>query len=166
MRPIRLWESNGAPFDRRTHPLWQDCRVLTPSPIARLWAVDAVRYLVVGGICFAFDFGLLWVLHQALGVMLAVATPVAFLASFALTYTLQRVVAFASSSRLVPSVGRYTALVAANTVATTAIVWGADRLGVSWEAGKVLAVVATTVWNYFAYRHWVFHAPAEGSTHV
>lgn len=138
----------------------------TPSPIARLWAVDAVRYLVVGGVCFAFDFGLLWVLHQGLGVTLAVATPVAFLASFALTYTLQRVVAFASSSRLVPSVGRYTALVAANTVATTVIVWGADRLGFGWEAGKVLAVVATTVWNYFAYRRWVFHAPTEGSTHV
>lgn len=122
-----------------------------------------MRYLVVGGFCFLVDLGILWLLHEALRVPLAIAAPVAFLASFVVTYTAQRLVAFASDATVVPSVAKYTALVAFNTVATTGIVWGADALGWGWVTGKVIAVLATTVWNYFAYRYWVFARP-EGTT--
>jgi putative flippase GtrA len=118
-----------------------------------------VRYLVVGVFCFLVDVGLLWLLHDGLGVPLALATPIAFLASFAVTYTLQRVVAFASDVRVTPSVGRYTVLVIFNTLATTAIVWGTAAVGLPWIGGKVAAVVATTIWNYFVYRYWVFAGP-------
>ncbi|WP_051662318.1 MULTISPECIES: GtrA family protein [unclassified Microbacterium] len=134
--------------------------------VRRIWSHSAVRYLVIGGFCFLVDAGLLWIAHDLLGVPLAVATPVAFLASFAVTYTLQRVVAFASDSKVVPSVARYTALVIFNTIATTAIVWFVDSLGGGWFVGKVLAVIATTVWNYFAYRYWVFTNPPARSSDV
>jgi putative flippase GtrA len=127
--------------------------------VPRLWRSSAVRYLMVGAFCFAVDAGLLWVLYDVVRLPLAVATPIAFLASFAVTYTLQRVVAFASEARVAPSVGRYIVLVVANTIATTVIVWGVNTLGAGWLAGKVVAVVATTVWNYFAYRYWVFASP-------
>lgn len=134
-----------------------------PSPsssplIVRLWSLSAVRYLVVGGFAFLFDAGMLWLLHDAFGVPLAVSTPVAFLLSFAVTYTLQRTVAFRSDDGVAPSVVRYAILVAANTVATTIIVWSSDAIGLPWIVGKVAAVVATTIWNYFAYRYWVFAA--------
>ncbi len=133
----------------------------TPGLLARAWSKSVVRYLAVGAFCFLVDVGLLWLLYDMIHLPLAVATPIAFLASFAVTYTLQRLVAFASDSRVVPSVGRYTILVAFNTLATTAIVWGVDQLGVGWLGGKVIAVVATTAWNYFAYRYWVFAAPKD-----
>lgn len=127
------------------------------SPVlARLWSSSAVRYLLMGGFAFLFDIGMLWLLHEAFRVPLAVSTPVAFLLSFAVTYTLQRTVAFRASDGVAPSVLRYALLVAFNTVATTGIVWAADALGMPWAAGKVVAVLATTVWNYFAYRYWVF----------
>jgi len=126
------------------------------SLLARAWSSSAVRYLLVGGFCFVVDVALLWAAHDLLGVPLAIATPVAFLASFAVTYTLQRVVAFGADNRVAPSVLRYTLLVAFNTIATTGIVWGIDALGGHWLIGKVVSVVATTIWNYFAYRYWVF----------
>ena len=132
----------------------------------RLWDHSAVRYLLVGGFCFVVDVALLWLAHDVLGVPLAIATPVSFLASFAVTYTLQRVVAFASDSKVVPSVARYTALVVFNTLATTGIVWAIDEAGAGWLLGKVVAVVATTVWNYFAYRYWVFAHPPTRSADV
>jgi putative flippase GtrA len=137
-----------------------------PHALARFWGNSVVRYLAVGGFCFIVDVGLLWLAHDVLGVPLAIATPLAFLASFAVTYTMQRVVTFASDSRVVPSVGRYTALVVFNTLATTAIVWGLNGLGGGWLVGKVVAVIATTVWNYFIYRYWVFarvrrHGPTD-----
>lgn len=139
----------------------------TARNLARLgWSSSAVRYLLVGGFCFLVDVGLLWVAHDVFGAPLAIATPVAFLASFAVTYTLQRVVAFSSDSNVVPSVARYTALVVFNTLATTGIVWLIDQSGGSWFMGKVIAVVATTVWNYFAYRYWVFVIPTPRSPDV
>ncbi|MFF2493071.1 GtrA family protein [Agromyces sp. NPDC058064] len=127
-----------------------------PHALARLWGNSVIRYLAVGGFCFVVDVALLWLAHEALGVPLAISAPIAFLASFAVTYTMQRVVAFASDAKVVPSVGRYTVLVIFNTIATTVIVWGVDALGGEWLVGKVLAVAATTVWNYFIYRYWVF----------
>lgn len=126
--------------------------------ISRVWSSSAVRYLVVGGFSFLFDVFVLWLLHEVFHVPLAISTPAAFLMSFAVTYTLQRTVAFRAADGVAPSVAKYAVLVAVNTVATTAIVWAADALGAPWIVGKVAAVVATTVWNYFAYRYWVFAA--------
>jgi len=124
--------------------------------IVRLWSSSAVRYLVVGAFAFLFDIGVLWVLYEVFHVPLPISTPAAFLLSFVVTYTLQRTVAFRSSHSVAPSVLRYAILVVFNTVATTGIVWAIDALGLPWAVGKVVAVVATTVWNYFAYRYWVF----------
>lgn len=126
--------------------------------ISRVWSSSAVRYLAVGGFAFLFDVGVLSLLHDVFRVGLPVATPSAFLLSFAVTYTLQRTVAFRSDDSVAPSVLRYTLLVAFNTVATTAIVWAIDAVGWPWLVGKITAVAATTVWNYFAYRYWVFSA--------
>ena len=133
-----------------------DPRPQSSPLIVRIWSSSAVRYLVVGGFSFLFDIGVLWLLHEVFGVALAIATPVAFLLSFAVTYTLQRTIAFRSSDGVAPSVLRYAILVAFNTVATTAIVWASDAVGLPWGLGKVIAVISTTVWNYYAYRFWVF----------
>lgn len=131
-----------------------------------LWASSLVRYLVMGGLSFAFDFGLLWLLYDVAGVQLAVATPTAFLASFVVTYTLQRLFAFRATDSMAPSIVRYAILVAANTVLTTGIVAFADAVGWSWVLGKVAAVTVTTVGNFFAYRYWVFTHPKGSPTHV
>ncbi len=129
--------------------------------IVRIWSSSALRYLFVGGLAFLFDIGVLWLLHDVFLVPLAISTPAAFLLSFAFTYTLQRTVAFRASDGVAPSVLRYAILVAVNTVATTAIVWLADVIGMPWIVGKIAAVVATTIWNYFVYKYWVFSARSK-----
>jgi putative flippase GtrA len=133
--------------------------------IAALWQHSAVRYLVTGGFCFVVDVALLWLGHDVLGLPLTLATAIAFLLSFVVTYTLQRVVAFSADNGVAPSVVRYTILVIANTIATTVIVWGIDALGAPWLTGKIVAVIVTTVWNYFIYRYWVF-GPAKKVANV
>ncbi len=124
--------------------------------LARIWSVSPLRYLVVGGVAFGFDIGLLFLLHEILLVPLAPATATAFLASFAVTYILQRVFTFRSRVGVAASSLKYTLLVIANTFAVTGIVSAAAALGIPWFWGKVAAVIAMTVWNYFAYRYWVF----------
>lgn len=115
-----------------------------------------MRYLVVGVGAFLIDVGLLAMLHDLAGVALPIATPVAFLLSFAVTYLLQRTFTFRSSAGIGSSAMKYTALVAFNTLATTGIVTLAPALGLSWIVGKVVAVGSTTVWNYFCYQYWIF----------
>jgi putative flippase GtrA len=121
-----------------------------------VWSSSAVRYLVVGGGAFLIDVGLLAGLHDLLSVPLVVATPAAFLMSFAITYVLQRTFTFGSTAGVASSAAKYTALVMFNTFATTGIVSAAASLGLPWIVGKVVAVGSTTVWNYFLYRHWIF----------
>ena len=117
---------------------------------------SAVRYLVIGGFSFVIDFGLLFLLHEVADWPIWLATAVAFLASFAFNYSLQKAFSFSSRAHHGRALAKYVALVVINTVATTAIVSLLDRFENGWEIGKILATILTTAWNYFAYRYWVF----------
>jgi putative flippase GtrA len=120
---------------------------------------SALRYLVAGGLSFLVDFGLLALGHEVFGWDVWLATAVAFLASFAFTYTIQKLFAFSSPSPHGVSLLKYTALVIFNTLATVAIVAMIDASALGWGVGKVAATCVTTVWNYFAYKYWVFADP-------
>jgi putative flippase GtrA len=124
--------------------------------IGRLTRTSAIRYLVIGATSFLIDFGLLWLLHDVLHVVLWLATGTAFLASFFFNYFLQRWFSFRSRGSHPRSVVKYAILVGFNTLATVGIVDAAAALGFEWEIGKVASTVATTIWNYFAYRFIVF----------
>ncbi len=119
---------------------------------------SAVRYLVVGGLAFLVDFGLVFLFYRNIGWPLWLATGAGFIASFALNYTLQRMFSFSSRAAHGSALLKYSLLVAVNTLLTIAIVTLLNSTIVGWAGGKVVATVATTVGNYFAYRHWVFSA--------
>ncbi|MGG7509605.1 GtrA family protein [Plantibacter sp. YIM 135249] len=130
-----------------------------------LWN-SGIRYLLVGASAFLVDIGMLALFYRVFGWELWVATAAAFLLSFVYTYTAQRVFAFGSAVPQGGALIRYAALVAFNTIATTLIVSLIDSTFAGWIGGKIVATVATTVWNYFAYRFWVFSPrfrPAAGS---
>jgi putative flippase GtrA len=118
--------------------------------------VGVARYLLAGLLAFAVDFGLLFLFREVFGWPTAVAAAVAFLVSFAFTYTIQRTLGFMSRAPHGRALVRYTILVAANTVATAVIVTLVDQTAAGWGVGKVIATATTTIWNYFAYRWWVF----------
>lgn len=120
-----------------------------------------LRYLAAGVLAFLVDFGLLALFREVLGWPTAIAAAVAFLMSFAFTYTIQRTLGFMSGAPHGRALIRYTILVALNTVATAVIVASLDQTPAGWGVGKVLATASTTIWNYFAYRWWVF---AEDAT--
>lgn len=128
--------------------------------LTRPLSSSAVRYLLAGGLSFLVDIGLLALFHSVLGWPVWIATGAAFLLSFAFTYTVQRIFSFMATTPHGRAVTRYTLLVAFNTLATVGIVSLVNASIVGWVGGKVAATIVTTVWNYFAYRYWVF-APAR-----
>lgn len=124
---------------------------------------SAVRYLLTGGAAFLVDLGLLALFREVIGWPTWLAAGVAFVLSFAFTYTMQRWFTFGSHAPHGAALVKYTTLVVFNTVATSAIVALVDLTEAGWVTGKVLATIATTAWNYFAYRYWVFRDTARES---
>lgn len=123
--------------------------------MSRLYRSSLIRYLFIGGSSFLIDFGLLFLFYEILGVKLWISTGIAFLASFVFNYSLQRVFSFSSQSNHGLSLVKYIGLVVFNTLATIAIVAFLDQF-LAWQVGKVVATIATTAWNYLAYRYIVF----------
>lgn len=120
---------------------------------------SALRYLLAGGLAFLVDLGLLALFRELFGWETWLAAATAFILSFAFTYTIQRYFTFGSKSPHGVAILKYTTLVIFNTAATAAVVALIDLTPAGWVTGKVVATAATTVWNYFAYRFWVFADP-------
>lgn len=122
----------------------------------QLYEHSVVRFLLVGGLSFALDLGLLVVLHEVAGVDLAIATPIAFVTSLVFNFLLQRLFTFRSDSHGATSAAKYLALVVFNILVTEVLVTGFHAVGWSYIVGKATATIITTVWNYFLYKKWIF----------
>ncbi|MEP7160844.1 MAG: GtrA family protein [Dermatophilaceae bacterium] len=116
-----------------------------------------VRYLLVGAFSYAVNVALLVAFVDALGWNRPwAAAPAAFLLTFLVSYTLQRMVAFRSTAPVASSVLRYGTLVAVNTVAQAVLHALAERAGIGLATGQLIATGITSAWNYVAYCHWVY----------
>lgn len=127
--------------------------------ITRITRHSVFRFLLIGGLAFLIDAGLLWALHQLLLWPLWLASGVAFLIGFVFSYTLQRAFSFGSDVPHGQGLFRYMVVLGFNTLATMLIVQLLGSTPLGWVGAKVTATVVTTIWNYFLYRWWVFPAP-------
>lgn len=128
---------------------------------AAAYAHSAVRYLFIGGLSFAIDFGTLTLLYKIFVLPLWLATGTAFLSSFVFSYLAQRAFSFSSNAPHSTTLVKYLLLLGFNTLATIGIVGVIDRTELGWGAGKVAATLITTSWNYFAFKYWVFPSSRE-----
>ena len=129
------------------------------SLLGKLARHTAVRYLFVGGLSFLVDFGLLALLSQVFGWPLWIATGVAFLVSFAFTYTMQRVVAFGPRLRMVPPWPSMRSSWLSTPSHPSSSFNLRVRLCSDGAAARCWRPVVTTVWNYFSYKYWVYAHP-------
>lgn len=117
---------------------------------------SAVRYLIVGGLSFAVDFGLLVLLREVFRWDVGIASATAFLSSLVFNFAVQRKFSFESAHKTHVSMIRYGILVVANTLATVLIVQLLMPTVLGYLGGKVISTAAMTIWNFFLYQHWVF----------
>jgi putative flippase GtrA len=125
---------------------------------------EIARFIIVGGVSFAIDLGLLMLLHEVFGAELWLATPIAFLTSLAFNFALQRIFTFRAKNGTSVSFLKYCLLVVFNTFAVDVIVNVIDWLGAGYQVGKVVSTIMITAWNFLLYKHWIFRAAsAEAS---
>lgn len=124
-----------------------------------LWSQPA-RYVYAGGTSFVFNLVLLNLFREFWGWPTGVAAITAFWGTFVFSFLAQRIFAFRSGSSLQGSLLRYSILVAVNSLVVAGVVTLAhERFHLGLGKSQLIATILTTVWNYFAYRHWVY---AEG----
>lgn len=114
-------------------------------------------YVVVGGTTVVVDVGLLALLHEVFGVLLGVATTVAYCTAVAMNFLLNRTAMSSSGARgLTKHALRYGSLVVFNYVITLAVVTTVGPENAWYLVAKLAVVATSTIWNFLLYRFWVF----------
>ena len=119
-----------------------------------------VRFGVVGGLSFATDILLLWVLHGVAHLWLWLATTLAYLVAFVIGFVLSREWVFPEAGRTRAQVYRYCLLVVGVLLLTVLGVQALTWLGVPYLAAKLVTSGVVAIVNYVASRWWVFRVPA------
>jgi putative flippase GtrA len=126
------------------------------AAVAAIAGHSIVRFAVVGGIGFGVDLGGLYLLHGMLLLWLPVATGLAYLVAFAISFVLSRQWVFPDAGAMRRQLVRYLWLVAAVLLLTIlgvqALVW----VTVPYLVAKVLTSGVVALVNYVASRWWVF----------
>lgn len=115
-----------------------------------------VRYGAVGALVLAVDMSALWGFRSALGLPLGLATTLAFCCAFAANLTLNRVFTFRVDGPVARQGARLLVLSGLNYVSTLVIVLGLSHVWSAYLLSKVIATAVNAVFNYLAYRRWVF----------
>lgn len=136
-----------------------------------LW--QFARFLAVGGVSFAFDYGLFVVLYQFAGVQYVLASTISFSLSLIINYVLTLKFVFdAKPGRNV--VLEFLVYIGLNIVAlglNQLILWlSVDLLGASPFIGKLIATAVVLVYNFISRKLLIERsgaarraAPAEGT---
>jgi putative flippase GtrA len=122
-----------------------------------------LRFLVVGGLSFAIDYGLLLASYHLLKLPLAIATTTGFLGGLAINFLLNKYWTFQVSHSAKQSLRQavlYTLLVCVNLVLTNAIVLALSAIHIRPELSKPISTALITVINYVVYK-WVIFKDTE-----
>ncbi|MEV6103433.1 GtrA family protein [Streptomyces sp. NPDC051940] len=148
---LRGWAGAGRKVPEIFRRMW--------NTVCRLFSADKTRFLLVGGLCYAIDVGVLVLLHSGLQLPLATATSLAFVTVLAINFGLNRTFVFHSGALAGPAFFKYLVLVGFNYGATVTTVTGLTALGMPYVAAKTTSTIVNAVVNYSAFRWWVFRTP-------
>jgi putative flippase GtrA len=124
----------------------------------KLFASQLARYILAGGLSYFIELSFLLLLHKSGGLSVEAATAIAFWVGLASAFLLQKLFAFQDYQRGVRTISRqmtgFSLLVLFNYIFTLLVVYAipADKIILS----RTLALVVTTIWNYFLYKRLIF----------
>ncbi len=132
---------------------------LLREPTGNLW-VQLFRYFFVGGLAFAVDFGLLYLLTEYAGMHYTVSATVSFMAGLLVNYLIsirwvfrERVMRDRKAEFVV-----YGLIGVVGIGLNVAIIWVVtEYLSAYYLASKIVAAVIVFLWNFFARKYILFH---------
>lgn len=130
-----------------------------PPGLTAPWVVlrhPLVKYLMIGGLCFVIDAGLLWFTTSVLDWKVWLGATVGYWTGVLVNFTLNRSIMGRQSSSLLGQTARYGTLLAFNYALTLLLIQVLVVWGTPVVVAKTAIVAASTCWNYLLYKHWVF----------
>ena len=128
------------------------------TKLKRLVGHSASRYLVIGLLAFGLDYAILMVSYYVVGMPLAAATFVGFLAGFLISFSGNKLWVFGGeqSKRTRRQVAEYIALLAGNCLFTIWSVGFLNAHGFPPFIGKMAPIALVTCWDYMLFRWAIF----------
>ena len=131
-----------------------------PGRLGRVYRHSATRFLAFSAVGLTFDLSLLAALDRWTPLADLVSLSVAFVATYALNFTLNRWFAFgAAHGDATGQLARFLPQVAADYVLVLVGVSALQALGLPLLVARVLSAATNAVLNYTAYRWWTFRRP-------
>lgn len=126
------------------------------------WRIQFIRYLLVGGVAFAFDFGSLWFLTSGLRVHYLVSAAAAFLIGMLVNYLLSvfwifRLERFRSASGEFALFGLIGLLGLGINELGMWLLTG--RCSLDFRISKLATTFLVLIWNFSARKWFVFSSP-------
>lgn len=131
---------------------------LLRNPSSKVW-VQVVRYLVSGGVAFAVDTALLYLLTDYAGLHYLISASISFMVGLVITYLFSILWVFDNRSIK----NRYAefivflAIGAVGLLLTNGFMWlFTDKLGLYYILSKIVTTILVFVWNFIAKKLLLF----------
>lgn len=143
-----------------------------PGPVSwwrRAYRHSFTRFCAFGLLGLGVDVSLLWLLISTVTTNRPLAVSLAFAATYALNFTLNRFFSFAAHGPVAGQVARFVPQLAADYLLTVGAVEVLTDAGLGILTARILAGGTNAALNYTAYRFWTFRrrrddGPVAGSS--
>lgn len=127
--------------------------------ITNLWKRSIVRYVFFGGLSYIIEIAIIQIslitLHDNI-----VSVTIGFWSGLVIAFLLQKMFAFQDGQkkpkRLLSQMLAYGLLIVINYLFTLGVVWALGNTIMGVIGARTIALVITTVWNFFAYKYVIF----------
>lgn len=117
-----------------------------------------LRYIIIGGVSYIIELAFMYAIFS-LSSSYLLAVGISFWVGLIVSFLLQKIIAFRnknkSAKKLALQAVFYGALVLVNYTFTLLFVGGL-AIHIGLFVARTVALVITTGWNYFAYKHLIF----------
>jgi putative flippase GtrA len=131
--------------------------------ITELLDIPLIRYILVGGTAYIIEISFIYFLIY-LGIHEIIAVAVGFWVGFIVAFFLQKIFAFRNKAKSIKHVAKqtilYSILVAVNYIFTLLTVSLLSPV-VGLLIARTIALLVTTIWNYFIYKELIFKQQKE-----
>ena len=120
------------------------------------------RFLVIGGLATAIQYGVLIALVQLLDFDPVIASATGFVISALANYALNRRYTFRSSQGHQTAAPRFAIVATSGLLLNTLLMWViGTMLKQHYLLAQILATGAVLAWNFWLHRHWTFSTPHQ-----
>ncbi len=135
------------------------------AAIERRHVSQFFQYAVTGGISFAIDFGLLYLLTDVLHVHYLQSATLSYLAGFFWCFEANRLWTFGGNNKRTQSLKRFTLIAGMNYGLTLFLLYlFVNSLHWHYLVAKIFIVALATFWTFFLYRWYVYSVQYSAKT--